>query len=38
MKKCKIDPSHETDLYGCIDCFFEELSNQCLMEMYKDEM
>lgn len=30
--KCKVDPTHETDLYGCLDCFSEE----CLIEMFKD--
>ncbi len=35
--ECPIDNTHETDLYGCIDCFFEALSNECLREAWKDE-
>ncbi len=35
--ECPIDKTHETDLYGCIDCFFEELSNECLREAWKDD-
>lgn len=36
-EKCKIDPKHLVDSHGCVDCFFEALSNECLREAWKDE-
>jgi len=30
--ECHIDNTHETDLYGCIDCFMDE----CLLNMFED--
>jgi len=37
MKKCEVDPTHEIDRYGCIDCFFEACTEQSLIEMEKEE-
>ncbi len=37
MKKCKVDPKHMVDSYGCFDCFWNEVTRQSLIEMYKDE-
>ena len=35
MMKCKINPNHKVDLYGCIDCFFDACTEENLK--YLDE-
>jgi len=35
--ECKVDPTHETDLYGCIECFSEECLIVMIEEMEKEE-
>jgi len=37
VEKCKIDPKHLVDSYGCFDCFWEELTEQTLQEWAKEE-
>lgn len=36
-EKCKIDPKHLVDSYGCFDCFWEELTEQTLQEWAKED-
>ncbi len=36
-EKCKIDPKHLVDSYGCFDCFWEELTIQTLQEWAKED-
>jgi len=37
MAKCKIDPTHETDDYGCLECFSQWCLEEAIKEMEKDE-
>lgn len=37
MTECKIDPSHEVDYYGCIDCFMNECNKRMWEEITKNE-
>ncbi len=34
---CEKDPIHDVDDYGCVDCFYEAITVQSLIEMDKDE-
>ena len=37
MAKCKIDPTHKTDDYGCLECFSQWCLEESIKEMEKGE-
>ena len=37
MKKCKVDPKHHVDTYGCIDCFTIGANAQMFKRMDKED-
>ena len=36
MNKCKVNPAHEVDDYGCLDCFMDQ-ANQVMWKKIIEE-
>ena len=37
MRKCKVDPTHNVDKYGCIECFINIANQKLWGRMDKEE-
>lgn len=35
--KCEVDPTHFTDLHGCLDCFMEECNRLMWEDIINEE-